>query len=930
MSILEVKGLRKVYTTRFGGNQVEALRNVSFSVEQGEYVAVMGESGSGKTTLLNILAALDKPTAGSVVLDGRELSKVGDADAAAFRRDNLGFVFQEFNLLDTFSLEDNIALPLVLAGKGYREINERLMPVARRLGIAELLKKYPYEVSGGQKQRAAVARAIITRPSLLLADEPTGALDSRSSDELLRLFGELNRGGQTIVMVTHSVRAGAVHQGWRGIPPAVPRRPYRRTVLPGDKRDPDPAGDGRDGAMKFGLYPRLALAGIRKNKRLYIPYLLTCTGMAMMYYIIIFLQHNEMLDGMRGGTTASTILALGGWVVAIFACIFLFYTHSFLLRRRKKEFGLYNILGMGRRHLVRIEIWETIFVAIGTTAAGLLCGIAFSKLAELGLMNLMHGSISYVFSISAPAIMATLLIFGVIHLLLLLRAAVAVGRTSAIQLLQSEAAGEKPPRANWFLGLLGVILLGVAYYMAVTIKEPLMALALFFVAVVLVILATYLIMISGSVLLCRQLQKNTAYYYNPRHFVSVSSMAYRMKRNGAGLASVCILATMVLVMLSSTTSLYFGAEDSLMARYPRELSISYGVEDVEYLSDSSVKELREEILAVLEKENCTPQNVQDWRSLRIYGYLNSTRADFERTDEESQTIYRPDGEIYNFVFVSALDYNALTGENVTLDPGEAAVYTTRGSRFSGKEVDFGYGLRYDVAGYLDTPLENGSIAMDIAPTLVLVVPDLTEAEHGLAALGQYPACRWNYGFDTGLPAEKQAEISNSLYDANIGMHDDYTEAHGIRTRTIECRTMNEADFFGTYGGLFCLGIILSVEFLFAAVLIIYYKQISEGYEDQSRFGIMQKVGMTKTEIRRSINSQLLTVFYLPLVMAGLHLAFAFPMIHRLLLLFNLNNVGLFALTTVISFVMFGVLYALIYRITGNVYYRIVSDIHDRE
>ena len=209
MSILEVKGLRKVYTTRFGGNQVEALRNVSFSVEQGEYVAVMGESGSGKTTLLNILAALDKPTAGSVVLDGRELSKVGDADAAAFRRDNLGFVFQEFNLLDTFSLEDDIALPLVLGGKGYREINERLMPVARRLGIAELLKKYPYEVSGGQKQRAAVARAIITRPSLLLADEPTGALDSRSSDELLRLFGELNRGGQTIVMVTHSVRAAS-------------------------------------------------------------------------------------------------------------------------------------------------------------------------------------------------------------------------------------------------------------------------------------------------------------------------------------------------------------------------------------------------------------------------------------------------------------------------------------------------------------------------------------------------------------------------------------------------------------------------------------------------------------------------------------------------------------------------------------------------
>ena len=389
--------------------------------------------------------------------------------------------------------------------------------------------------------------------------------------------------------------------------------------------------------MKFGLYPRLALAGIRKNKRLYIPYLLTCTGMAMMYYIIIFLQHNEMLDGMRGGTTASTILA---------------------------------------------------------------------------------------------------------------------------------------------------------------------------------------------------------------------------------------------------------------------------------------------------EQSCTPQNVSEWRALAISGYLEGSRGDFARADE-SGGFYTPKGEICNFYFIPQEDYNARTGETVALQPGEALVYDSRGTGYSYSELDLGYGLHYDIVGQA-LPWKCGSIAMDIAPTLVLVVPDLTEAEHGLAALGQYPACRWNYGFDTGLPAEKQAEISNSLYDANIGMHDDYTEAHGIRTRTIECRTMNEADFLGTYGGLFCLGIILSVEFLFAAVLIIYYKQISEGYEDQSRFGIMQKVGMTKAEIRRSINSQLLTVFYLPLVMAGLHLAFAFPMIRRLLLLFNLNNVGLFALATVISFVAFGVLYALIYRITGNVYYRIVSDIHDRE
>ena len=209
MEILNVSGLKKTYTTRFGGNQVQALKNVNFSVEQGEYVAIMGESGSGKTTLLNLLAALDRPTGGSVILDGRDLSKIRDSAIAAFRRDNLGFVFQEFNLLDTFTVEDNIFLPLVLAAMPHAQMAQRLAPLAQTLGITDILKKYPYEISGGQKQRAAVARAVITQPKLLLADEPTGALDSRATDELLRLFTALNRAGQTILMVTHSVKAAS-------------------------------------------------------------------------------------------------------------------------------------------------------------------------------------------------------------------------------------------------------------------------------------------------------------------------------------------------------------------------------------------------------------------------------------------------------------------------------------------------------------------------------------------------------------------------------------------------------------------------------------------------------------------------------------------------------------------------------------------------
>lgn len=209
MSLLTVSKIQKIYTTRFGGHKVEALKSVSFQVEQGEYVAIMGESGSGKTTLLNILAALDRPTSGSVILDGNALSTLKEAQVATFRRDNLGFVFQEFNLLDTFTLEDNIYLPLVLAGKHHKEMQERLSPIAAQLGLTELLKKYPYEVSGGQKQRAAVARALITRPKLILADEPTGALDSKATDELLRLFSQINQTGQTILMVTHSVKAAS-------------------------------------------------------------------------------------------------------------------------------------------------------------------------------------------------------------------------------------------------------------------------------------------------------------------------------------------------------------------------------------------------------------------------------------------------------------------------------------------------------------------------------------------------------------------------------------------------------------------------------------------------------------------------------------------------------------------------------------------------
>lgn len=331
--------------------------------------------------------------------------------------------------------------------------------------------------------------------------------------------------------------------------------------------------------MKLSFYPRLALDGIRKNKRMYRPYILTCVGMVMMYYIIAFLCRSETVNAVRGGSVVREFLRLGSGIIAFFAGCFLFYTNSFLIRRRKKEFGLYNILGMGKRNIGILLFWENLLIALSAIAVGLGAGMLFSKLAELGLIRMLSGDVDYRLTVSAEAMLSTGKVFGVIFALLFLSTLFQLKFMSAISLLHSESVGEKPPRANWLLGIVGALVLGGGYYVALTAYDAISAIMYFFVAALLVIGGTYLVMIAGSVVFCRILQKNKNYYYKTGHFVSVSSMIYRMKRNGAGLASICILATMVLVMLSSTTSLYFGSEDSLRSSYPREQNLKFYMRD---------------------------------------------------------------------------------------------------------------------------------------------------------------------------------------------------------------------------------------------------------------------------------------------------------------------------------------------------------------
>ena len=668
--------------------------------------------------------------------------------------------------------------------------------------------------------------------------------------------------------------------------------------------------------MTHKLYPRLAWQGITKNKRLYLPFLLTCVGMVMMTYILLSLASSPILKTFPGGGTMPMILGMGSFVMAAFAVLFLFYTNSFLIRRRNREFGLYNILGMGKGNLAKVLAWETVIMALISIVGGEVLGIALGKLFELLLVNIVDGTVQMQFTVSVPATTMTTILYLAIFALLFLRSLVTVCRTNAAALLRSEACGEKPPKANWVFGLAGFLILGAAYYIAVTIKQPLTALAVFFIAVLMVIAATYLIFISGSVVLCRALQKNKRYYYQKNHFISVSSMAYRMKRNGAGLASICILATMVLVMLSSTTCLYFGKEDALRTRYPSDLSVELRfVKDEGGMDEANIAIARGMIEDVIKQDGLDVQGQFDIRSAWFSGLL--TGNSFSRAEESTLMDYE---RAVDLTVLPLEDYTRMTGERLTLEPGEAYFCCPR-MAYTQPDIRIGE-LTYQIKGQLPSFGGFGADSANITTTIYLIVPDFDAAVNALRTQNtRYPVVvSWQYSFDSGSPDEAQIAFLRDM----MGTFADNREGLVYASYTVESIASNREDFVGTYGSLFFLAILLSIVFLAAAVLILYYKQISEGYEDQARFEIMQRVGMTKTDIRNSINSQLLLVFFLPLLFAGLHLGFAFPFVHKLLMLFNLTNLKLLIGTTVVTFAIYAVFYTLVYRITSNSYYSIVA------
>lgn len=669
--------------------------------------------------------------------------------------------------------------------------------------------------------------------------------------------------------------------------------------------------------MKTGFYSRLAWTGVKKNKKIYIPYIFACVGMIMMFYIICFLSNSEVVSGMLGGETMQMVLSFGCLVISIFAFIFLFYTNSFLMKRRYKEFGLYHILGMGKKNVAYVMVWECIQVTGMVLAFGVGGGIFFSKLGELAMIKMLGGKADFHFTISGLAIRSTLEVFLPIFLLILLKCLFQIFRMKPVELLKSAQVGEKPPKANGILAILGIVVLVGAYIIALSIEEPMQVIGMFFVAVIMVIGATYLLFEAGSVVLCKALKNNKHYYYKSNHFISVSTMMFRMKKNGEGLASICILSTMVLVMVSAVSCLYIGAEDFLNARYPQELVVDVQMEDEKVIN--SVQEIVSE---VLEEKQIEKKEELHYTFVATDAYLKKKELVMspERIESYGTNVYN---HIRQLFFIPLEDYNRIMGTQETLEEDEILLYNTK--------LDYGYdrlmlenGREWKIKKNVPKFVNNGIDTMQTISSMFIFVKDkevLSEIAEECEQLGRMEIHADHYfGADLNADREKQIQAVQEI-QRRVETMKQQDEVFNI---TVESKEAKRADFFALYGGMFILGILLGIVFIVGMVLIMYYKQITEGYEDQHRFTILQKVGMSRKDIRKSINSQVLTVFFMPLIADGIHTAFAFPMMSKIIVLFGINNEKLLLLVTAVCYIIFTLFYVVMYLVTSRAYYGIVS------
>lgn len=674
------------------------------------------------------------------------------------------------------------------------------------------------------------------------------------------------------------------------------------------------------------LYPKLAWQGIRKNAETYLPYLLMGILMVGVSYIMNYLTRPALMGALSMGGTTLMVLQMGKIVISVFSVIFLYYCNSFLIRRRMKEFGLYNILGMGKGNIARVMLWETLLTALLVFAGGLLLGLSLSRLVEMALINLLHADYTVPMELFYPdGVTWVLLLFGGIYVLILLANLLRMRLSNPVALLKSENTGEKPPKANWFFGLIGLLILLSAYYVAAVSQSPFEALIFFFIAVLMVIVATYLLLVSGSVTLCRMLRRNKRYYYQTRHFISVSAMAYRMKRNGAGMATICILCTMVLVILTSTVCLYGGTDSMVDAICPQDINLTIGLEARDGEENwKRLDAMQQMALDVTEEMGLTPENITSQRALVATGKVQNgdygiiTDADSLKANVLELTVY------------PLSVYEQATGETVTLADREL-LYASFKTNETFSSMSF-YGSAPYRMIHAEKELPKRLLSADYRSAwgcLVVFTNDAEAFRSEITALvgeksGEAMMMdRLALHFDLASEADTDTQEKLVKTLRSEAMKLTGKDFYGMSSLSVDTRSLCRRDYLSLFGGLFFLGMVLGPLFSIAAVLIMYYKQICEGYEDAERFAVMRKVGLTDAEIRRSVNSQVLTVFFAPLLMAGLHMLFAMPMIRLILGAFGLHNDSLFYGIGIGCYVVFAVIYALMYLLTSRRYYRIV-------
>ena len=662
------------------------------------------------------------------------------------------------------------------------------------------------------------------------------------------------------------------------------------------------------------LYPRLAATNLKKNRRFYLPYLLACIVIVALFCIMLTLASDPYLGQMQHGGSVSQVLGFGVLIMALFSAIILFYTNSTFTKQRKREFAIYNILGMEKRHISYVLFWESLYTAAMALFFGLVAAGVFSKLLQLVLVRLIGGEATFGLNISLMSIGYTAVFFGALFLLLLLNTIRIIHLSNPVQLLRAGSEGEREPRSKWILALLGAVCLAAGYIISLRTNAALYAIQYFFPAVILVIIGTYLTFIALSIVVLKALRKNRRYYYKTSHFATVSGLIYRMSRNAAGLASICILSTMVLVTVSTTVSLYKGVDAYAAVRWPQDMTLTL-MTDKQTNTVPDVAPVLQVVDDAMTRSGLTQSNVHGYRTVRFSTLRSGDALDqFTGSGVDAYTVMVLDTE----------GYADLTGEQVTLAPGDALAWTD-GKPFGDTVTICGRAFRLR---QLDSfPLDSGSSIMGLH-TLYLVVPDLDSvlelraqqnayaSEHG----GTRSMLNYTYQFDLSGTDDEQLDALHTLLS-------DPAFASAAEAANVQYTTDMRADGYPTlrsmYGGFLFLGFFLGFVFLFATVLIIYYKQVSEGYDDRGRFRIMQQVGMTPKEVKATIRTQVLLMFFLPLVTAAIHIAFAFPLIKQIVFAFGLQNVHLFLLCTLGTFGVFALLYTFVYLLTARTYYRIV-------